>query len=141
MNNRRVIKTSRNLFNSSKDNIELQKEPIQKERGSMNLEEVMGFHKHNGSNDNSNNFMQGYGGGLRSAQRSVIMTNNKEDNSFDQSSNSSYLESELSNDDERNEINQSSMMRASRLESRIDQINPTDLMAYNNLIEQFNYGN
>ena len=64
-----------------------------------------------------------------------------EENSFDQSSNSSYCESDISNDDDRNEINQSSMMRASRLESRIDQINPNDLMAYNNLIEQFNYGN
>jgi hypothetical protein len=31
-------------------------------------------------------------------------------------------------------------MRASKIDERIDQINPNDLMAYNKLIEQFNYG-
>lgn len=97
----------------------------------MNVDEATGIHKHNGSNDT--NSLRNYGG-QRSAQRSLIMKQQTE-NSFDQSSNSSYLESDISNDDDRNEINQSSMMRASRLESRIDQINPNDLLAYNNLIE------
>ena len=64
---------------------------------------------------------------------------NSSENSFDNSSNSSGdgEDSDLSNED-RHQINQSSMMRASRIEQRLEQINPNDLMAYNNLIEQFN---
>lgn len=65
-----------------------------------------------------------------------------EENSFENSSGEGDScneddESELSVED-RHEINQSSMMRASRIDSRIEQINPNDLVAYNNLIEQFN---
>lgn len=65
--------------------------------------------------------------------------NDHTENSFDNSSVSSgdgedEEDSEISNDD-RQMINQSSLMRASRIEQRIEQINPNDLMNYNNLIE------
>jgi hypothetical protein len=62
------------------------------------------------------------------------------DNSFERSSCSSNGEHDSDEDmsiDDRNDVHQSSMMRASRLESRLEQINHHDLQAYNQLIDQF----
>jgi hypothetical protein len=61
-----------------------------------------------------------------------------EENSFDNSDESCNDDESDVSIEERHRINQSSLMRASRIESKIDQINPNDLAAYNSLIEQFN---
>ena len=57
------------------------------------------------------------------------------ENSFEQSDLSSNY-SETSEED----IDEQMVRQDSRLERRIEQINPSDLMHYNNLIEQFNQG-
>ena len=61
---------------------------------------------------------------------------NETQNSFEQSSYNSDDDSLTSVED----ISES-FARADQMDSRIEQINPSDLVNYNNLIEQFNYGN
>lgn len=66
MNNRRVLKTSRNLFNSSKDNIEMGKDSVHKDKSSIDMKATI--HMNNGSNDT--NPMYNY---PNSGPRSLIM--------------------------------------------------------------------
>ena len=91
------------------------------------------MHKHSGSND-----INGFQKYMHLSAQRMINNSQKEhtENSFDNSNSSSDLDNDSDiSVEERNEINQSSMLRASRIESRIELIDPAHMMAYNNLFE------